>query len=284
MRVYIIIVSEVMNGRLPSSSDVHTSAGVRAPAHIKIIRETGMFLVFSVMGIYMLYDIVYILKNNYTSDELRYSLRSVCRNFPYRKIWFYGGKPEGIEPDEMIEVVQTGSNKWQKVNSTLRLICQNDEITENFWLFNDDFFIMQQVKGLDPMYAGTLEERVGRIRDRYGGRMTAYARQLKDSARILANNGCDTYDYALHVPMLINREKALKTLKKFGSCPMFRSLYGNHHRIGGVRIRDVKIQSEDKEPTGRETLLSTNDKAFGNGKVGEFIRAAFPDRCKYEVD
>lgn len=48
MRVYIIIVSEVMNGRLPSSSDVHTSAGVRAPAHIKIIRETGKFLVFSV--------------------------------------------------------------------------------------------------------------------------------------------------------------------------------------------------------------------------------------------
>ena len=230
----------------------------------------------------MKHDIVYILKNDVKPEELRYSLRSVCKNFPYRKIWFYGGKPEGIEPDEMVEVVQTGSNKWQRVNSTLRLICRNDKITEDFWLFNDDFFIMQQVNDFDPMYAGTLEERVERIRARHGGRTTAYARQLRDTARILANNGCDTYDYALHVPMLINREKALLTLMKFDNCPMFRSLYGNHHRIGGTRIKDVKIQDQDKVPEGNAVLLSSNDKSFSEGKIGKYIRNQFPVKCKYE--
>lgn len=229
------------------------------------------------------HDIVYILKNNYTSDELKYSLRSVCKNFPYRKIWVYGGKPEGIQPDEMMEVLQVGSNKWQRVNNTLRQICRNDEITEDFWLFNDDFFIMQPITELEPMYAGTLEERVERIRAKRNGAMSAYARQLLDAERILRNNGYDARDYAMHVPMLINRDKALKTLMKFDGCPMFRSLYGNHHDIGGVRIKDVKIQSADKKPTGKTALLSTNDKSF-NGAAGEYIRSMFPDECKYEVD
>ena len=35
-------------------------------------------------------DIVYILKNGEISDEIIYSIRSVCKNFPYRKIWIYG--------------------------------------------------------------------------------------------------------------------------------------------------------------------------------------------------
>ena len=227
-------------------------------------------------------DIVYILRNDIESDEVRYSLRSVEANFPVNKVWIYGGKPEGIEPDEMVEVVQVGSNKWQKVNNTLGLICSNDKITPDFWLFNDDFFVMQPVTDLDPMYAGTLEERVERIKQRWNGRASAYSRQLSNTARVLIEQGYDTVDYALHVPMLINRAKGLQTLKKFNGFPMFRSLYGNHHRIGGVRIKDVKIQSVDKQPTGREVLLSTNDQSFSNGKVGEYIRAAFPDRCKYE--
>ena len=45
------------------------------------------------------YDVVYLLKNDYASDELRYSVRSVVKNFPYNRIVFVGGKPDDIEPD-----------------------------------------------------------------------------------------------------------------------------------------------------------------------------------------
>ena len=230
------------------------------------------------------HDIVYILKNDMNPEELRYSLRSVCKNFPFRKIWFYGGKPEGIEPDEMVEMIQAGRTKWQKVSNTLRKICDNDEITPDFWLFNDDFFIMRRVEGLDPMIGGTLEERVKRINAKHNRSYTAYSAQLRDTAQFLADSGYDTLDYAMHVPMLINREKARQTLRQFDGCPMFRSLYGNHHRIGGVKIKDVKIQDEASEPTGKEPLLSTNNKTFANGAVGKFIRNAFPSKCRYEVD
>ena len=50
-------------------------------------------------------DIVYLLREG-ENDELRYSLRSVERNFPHDRVIFYGGKPDGIEPDEYIHIEQ----------------------------------------------------------------------------------------------------------------------------------------------------------------------------------
>lgn len=227
-------------------------------------------------------DIVYILKNGDISDEIIYSIRSVCANFPYRKIWFYGGQPEKIRPDFAVAISQKGNNKWEKVNNTLKEICKNDEITEDFWLFNDDFFVMKKVRKVEPMVGGTLWSRAQKVASKYGGRDSKYSSQLKDTARVLRDNGYDRLNYALHVPMLINRKKALLTLEKFPNCPMFRSLYGNHHKIGGIVTEDVKIHSEIELPKGDEVFLSTDDNSFNNGKVGEYIRNAFPDPCKYE--
>ena len=227
-------------------------------------------------------DIVYILKNGEISDEIIYSIRSVCKNFPYRKIWIYGGKPKNITPDFMVELSQTGVNKWEKVNNTLKAICENDEITPDFWLFNDDFFVMKKVRKVDYMIGGTLWAKAQKIGRKFGGRDSAYSTQLKDTARILRDKGYDRLDYALHVPMLINRKKALETLKEFTGYPMFRSLYGNHHNVGGVFTDDVKIVSEIEVPTGDEVFISTDDNSFNNGKVGEYIRNAFPEKSKYE--
>ena len=231
----------------------------------------------------MNHDIVYILKNGYDSEEIRYSLRSVCANFPYRKVWFYGGQPKNITPDRMIAIKQAGDTKWDKVRNTLRAICSNDDITPSFWLFNDDFFIMEPVEDLQPMVGGSIPARVQRIMADRDGKESLYSIQLKATARTLKAGGYDRLDYALHVPMLIDRKKGLKTLKEFSSCPMFRSLYGNHHKIGGIITDDVKITALDIRPTGREILLSTNDESFRKGMVGEYIRASFPDKCKYEL-
>ena len=58
-------------------------------------------------------DIVYILKNDIASEELKYSIRSVCENFPYRRIIFVGGCPKDIVPDVYIPHVQKGKTKWE---------------------------------------------------------------------------------------------------------------------------------------------------------------------------
>ena len=228
------------------------------------------------------YDVVYILKNEYQDEELLYSVRSVCKNFPFRKIWFFGGQPEGLTPDGSEAFVQTGANKWERVSNSLRRVCKNDEITKDFWLFNDDFFIMKKVTKLEPMVGGSLWARAQKIEKLYGGHETPYSRQLRGTARALRDHGFDRLDYALHVPMLVNKEKGLKTLETFPGQPMFRSLYGNQHRIGGVIAEDVKIRELDRLPVGDEILLSTDDDSFREGAVGEYIRKAFPDKCRYE--
>ena len=230
----------------------------------------------------MKHDIVYILKNNMDSDEIRYSLRSVVKNFPYRKIWFYGGCPDGITPDEYVNFQQQGNSKWQRSTSALAAACHNDDITEDFWLFNDDFFVMKRIRNEKTYIRGTLLKRCRDIEDKNHGIQSSYCRQLRRADRVLKINGYSRLDYALHVPMLVNREKALEVLNAFPDIPMFRSMYGNYCGIEAEKMRDVKVQSLTDYPTDTK-FLSTDDASFLKGKVGEYIRERFPDPCKYEV-
>lgn len=225
-------------------------------------------------------DIVYILKHDVGADELRYSLRSVCENFPFNRIWFYCGCPEGIHPDRHIAMNQIGISPWQKVAYTLDKVCKNNEITEDFWLFNDDFFVMHPVEDLPPIYDKTLYRRIEQIKERNGGD-SLYSRELEKVRQMLMDEGYHTFNYAVHMPMLINRKKALTVLHRYSSMPMFRSLYGNVMDVGGINRPDCKIFLTEEEPTDT-VFLSTTETSFKKGKVGAYIRERFPNRCRYE--
>lgn len=227
------------------------------------------------------YDVVYVLKNGIRSDEIRYSVRSVVKNFPYKRIWFVGGKPEGIEPDRFIEYQQLGGSKWERSTDTVRLISETEDITEDYWLFNDDFFVVKKLSQFTPKILGTLERRVQKIYEKHN-LQTAYSRKLQETRQILKRNKLDTLDYAVHCPILINKEKALKTIKKFNGYPMFRSLYGNYHRIGGEITEDYKVFGLDEIPRDNVPIVSTTDKSFRDGLVGRYIRDMFNEPSKYE--
>ena len=227
------------------------------------------------------YDIVYILKEDVEPEELRYSLRSVCKNFPYREVWFYCGKPDGIEPDHYVPFRQKGIMPWEKVTSTIEEICKNKDISEDFWLFNDDFFIMKKVEDIPTYYDRTLLRRIQQIEGRRGGVPSLYSTQLRRTREVLVTEGYRTLNYAVHLPMLINKKKALETIRKYPRIAMFRSLYGNMHQVGGEQHTDVKIFDE-KKPKKDADFLSTTEASFKNYPVGEYIREKFPKKCKYE--
>ena len=229
----------------------------------------------------MKHDIVYILRNDIDSNEVRYSIRSVVENFPFNSLWIYGGKTNDIQPDHYVAYRQIGGSRYARVTNTIREICKNKKITPDFWLFNDDFFILKKVDEFPTLYAGTLWERVERIRNRHGCD-SGYSEKLRATAEKLKAEGYQQLDYALHCPMLINRTKALQTLEKFKGYPMFRSLYGNHHSIGGEQAKDRKIQNVTDIP-GDSLFVSTSDKAYYYGKAGEYIRGRFNERSRYEI-
>ena len=49
-------------------------------------------------------DIVYFVKEWPTNEELHYSLRSVAKNMPHKRVWIFGGHPKGVIPDVYIKV------------------------------------------------------------------------------------------------------------------------------------------------------------------------------------
>lgn len=229
-----------------------------------------------------MYDVVYILKENARADELRYSLRSIEANFAFRKVWFYGGKPEGIEPDEYVNHKQTGNNKWERVRSSLIDICRNDKITKRFWLFNDDFYVLKPTKNPKAFYNGIIRDHYLRIEQRHGGRQTAYTRQLRECEEYLKAAGLTQLNYAVHMPILVDRAKLLEVLEMFPRCPMIRNLYGNYANIGGEFHKDVKTADPLKDIDPELDYLSTSDKSY-SGKAGAFLAERFPDKCRFEV-
>lgn len=226
------------------------------------------------------YDVVYLLKNNYDSEELRYSVRSVVKNFPHKRIVFVGGTPEYMKADINLIHDQIGHNKWEKSQYSLQKALEDVELTENIWLFNDDFFIMNKITNPVNYTNGTLEKRILDLKAKHP-KSSAYIRELEALCNKLRNLRKDTMSFALHVPMLINRSKALFLLNN-NRVKMFRSFYGNYYSIDCSYMKDVKVY--DMETIYSTDYLSTSDEAFRDGQVGEFIRACFPDPCIYEVE
>lgn len=231
---------------------------------------------------YMKYDVVYILKQYAQPDELRYSLRSICENMEFNRVWFYCGKPKGLKPDVYVSTPQRGATKWEKARSSLIEICKNEEITKSFWLFNDDFYILKPFDRTEPFHVGELRDHIERVEARHGNKRTNYTRQLRECESLLKSAGLTTLDYAIHVPLLVERSTMLEALTVFPTCPMFRSLYGNYANIGGTQRNDVKINDAATVPDADLDLLSSSDKSI-RGEVGRFLAERFPEPCRYEV-
>ena len=232
-------------------------------------------------------DIVYFVKESAFNEELRYSLRSVERNFKYRNVWFCGGRPDYLRPDKLMRLNQVGLNKWEKVRNNIRLVCENEEISEDFWLFNDDFYIMKPQDNMKPQYNGKIIDYIEDIKRKNGGSDSQYTMRLRDTIKALKEAGLTTYNYEVHKPMLINRKKALELLDRFPTEPGFRSLYGNYFKVGGVDKQDMKVKlllhSRLDIVDNEWEFLSTSDKSFAKGNIGCCIRDKFKERSRFEV-
>ena len=229
----------------------------------------------------MLKDIVYILKPRKDADELKYSLRSIEKNFPHRLVWFIGGEIKGLTPDRYVPHQQTGGDKWQRIRSSMLKIITEDELTEDFFLFNDDFFIMQPVKGRFVNYAdGTLTERLDQLRGINDLRLNAYARTVLKAREELKILGCTQVNFEVHLPMLFKKSKVNSILRC--SSPQMRSIYGNVNGIRYVQHQDVKVYDLKTVPEDAD-YISTNDDTFLHGKVGEYIRETFTEPSRFET-
>lgn len=228
-------------------------------------------------------DIVYFVKNSPHNEELRYSLRSVEQNFPHRKVWIYGAKPDDIEPDEFVPIRQFGSNKWEKVRNMLWKACQNPSITDDFFLFNDDFFVMKPIEKYEPIYDGTVYQWIISVEGRNFDSPTAYTIELRRMIHELERKGImdELKNYAVHMPMLVNKSKMIDVIHGFNS-PMFRSIYGNYWHVGGINMKDMKILRRNQTIDENAPYLSSDDNAFMTKEIGQYIKGKFKEKSRFE--
>jgi hypothetical protein len=210
-------------------------------------------------------DVVYISRSG-PNEELRYSIRSVEKNMPHRRIWVIGQAPEWYR-GHFIEV-QNLNAKYLNARANLDKLVKSENISEDFVLMNDDFFVMRPVEKISYFYEGTLLERAER--NELLTTTGAYTQLLYNTYDKLKKAGIENpLNYEMHIPMIMNK-KRLKEVLKHKAC-LWRSLYGNLYNVGGNEREDVKVYSvNSSNPKSYDwkgknfAYLSTQDSSFPN--------------------
>lgn len=191
------------------------------------------------------------LKNG--SGELETCIALIKKNFPHRNIHVIDQPSHGVAShiDQIIKLT------WA---------IENLDLTDEFYLFNDDFFVLEPVEGTPYFHRGTLEDHAASrpFRD-------IYSRTLKFTSDYL---GKGALSYEVHLPFLFNKGllytviEGLRTHIESRECPLVRSTYGNLYEVGGEFIEDVK---NIKDFEGK-TYLSTTEGTFKR-QIGNYIRS-----------
>lgn len=218
-------------------------------------------------------DCVYICRSG-DNEELRYSIRSVVKNLRYRELWLVGDKPDWYDGN-FIPVKDIG-NKFKNISNCLKVISQTPEISNNFTLMNDDFYILKKMKQVPIYHGGFLTDKVVSYAEYNGNNI--YTRIISDTVNKLKRMDFhNPLDYDIHTPMIMNKNK-LNNILGITLAP--RSMYGNVYEIGGDKINDVKVYLNYDNVSNKTEFLSSEDNSFYLMK--EKLEKLFPDPSLYE--
>lgn len=206
-------------------------------------------------------DVVYLYKANNT-HAFRYSLRSLV-NVPVRNVIVVGDLPEWIQNVHYIPHT-FGSNKIMNAWNQLLRAC---EATDEFLLFNDDFYIFQPLN----------EYAYHKADMRKSGR---YQKAYERTKRLFPN----FKNYEVHAPMHINSLKfqELRSIYDLTNEYLHRSLYGNHYQISGKMIKDNKIYSTARIDNLRGLFASTTDLVEISQEFVSTMSQIFNEKSIYE--
>lgn len=226
-------------------------------------------------------DVIYTCRSG-ENEELKYSIRSVIANLKAAEnIWVVGDKPDWYSGN-FIKVNPVG-NSFENVRTNLKTVIDNPNISDDFVLMNDDFFISKSINSVPHYHGGLLLNRS--MRHQELGGPNHYANLLMKTDRVLKQQGIkDPLNYDLHVPMVFNKTNLSYTIDNQFS---IRSYYGNTYKLGGEEIRDVKIYSHPRFRVDSSSMdngtpfFSTDDESFK--EVYSVIKHLFSIPSQYEI-
>lgn len=237
-------------------------------------------------------DIVYVVGtgSKWKNNELRYSLRSL-QHFPHRNVVIVGELPDWcqnvihIDQPDMFANVHGG--KYKNVMKKTIAACEDDRVSEEFVLMNDDFFFLKNTDIIPPFALSSLDIQINQYKD---NNRNQYGNALLRTKRILLSQGIENpISYAIHCPIVYNKYAFLEMTEMFDwleKPASWRTIYGNLYAIGAIFRKDPKVNNEDAFEEFLQSDLdffSTSDSVVLLPKFQKWIAERFPNKSKYEI-
>ncbi len=218
-------------------------------------------------------DVVYFCRAG-SNDELRFSLRSL-ENVPHGEVWVFGARPRWYR-GRFVRIPQVGK-KHENVRQAMRRAAAHPDVSEQFILMNDDFYIVKPVAKVPQMNLGPIDAVVDRYTAQVG--RSRYVVGMERTARKLRERGVEVpLSYEVHAPMLATKT-ALGEALQIGGNP--RSIMGNLHGPKGRTVADVKVYKVDQAlPAG--PFISSEDNTF-RYVLRPMLGELFPERSAWEA-
>lgn len=229
-------------------------------------------------------DIVYVVRSGDENEELRYSLRSL-QQVPHGTVHIAGYAPSFLNGNLNRIPVAQHPNKFRSAELNLLAAIESSDVSDPFWLFNDDFFLMKKMRSIPHLHRGDLQKVIDHYTERHSG---DYLQGLIAARDLLRSLGIEDplLCYEMHSPMLVHKQKMADAIELRGKQNryMLRTVYGNLIRQKARESADVKVyrNAAADESYKQWPMLSTSDVLFRYSHAGRYIREQYPDRSSYE--
>ena len=218
--------------------------------------------------------------SQWSNREIRYSLRSLEMYAPWiEDVVLIGEKPQFLKDVFHIEAEDRGKpavNIWKKAMLAAGF-------ARKFLWMNDDIFLMQPIEREYPYYhKGDITER------RYHQRPTSspYRLSMANTLKALQARKLETLHYGVHCPIIFEADKLKEIDSEFGFAQpvegvSIRSIYGNFHKVDGVRMRDRKHRT--LEYIDRNAPFFSLRSDAGCPQMERFLNDLYPKKSRWEV-
>jgi len=232
-------------------------------------------------------DVVILLcKGSYF--EIKYCLRSIEKHLiNYNKVWLIGVKPTFLNDKiNFIEHKDIYTNKARNIMAKILRASTEKEITPNFMLFNDDYFLLQQMDAVNfPNYYKSDLEYTVKVN------VGEYQKHAKATLIELAQQRSTILNYDVHLPTIFNKYLYKKTVEKLNWNIPFgyisKSIYCNLNNLPGEFVSDCKISHAYTLPRilqlneGRQ-MFSTAEPAMCLA-MRKYIQTLYPEKSSFEL-
>lgn len=244
-------------------------------------------------------DLVYPLRVEEDSEELRYSLRSVCANADglFGRVWVVGDRPDWLTGVGFLDAALPPGrpgDPWGPIRDRrfkAASVAAHGDVAETLLWMNDDFFLCRPISSWQMWHQG--DAFAFALKMRAAAAPQWWLHMVESMALWAQRQGVqDGKAWQGHLPRLFAKARLGEAIAAYPeSWPLdVCGLYELAGAIGGPGERGVntKVHNAEQFRRGVDRLdrvpwLSTTDVSFRKGIVGEYIRELFPDPCRFEV-